>query len=55
MACHTRWPVYQQKRTEAFALPPQRFGTFIGLRHEGIIPKICNRKPRAARASGLGQ
>jgi hypothetical protein len=55
MAGHALWPVNQQKRTEAFALPPQRLGAFVGLCHEGIIAKIRNGEPRAARASSLGQ
>jgi hypothetical protein len=55
MAGHALWPVNQQKSPEAFALPSQRLGAFVGLRHEGIIAEIRNRKPRAACASGLGQ
>jgi hypothetical protein len=55
MAGHALWPINQQKRTEAFALPPQHLGALVGFCHEGIIAEIRNRKPRAARASGLGQ
>jgi hypothetical protein len=55
MACHPFRPINQQKRAKAFALPAQRLSTFVRRRHEGVIPKIRQRKPYAPPVSGFGQ